>query len=355
MQQYKQLIQDILSKGTYKSPAREGMAPTIGLFGYQMRFNLAEGFPIVTTKPIHWKSVVYELLWFLRGDTNIKFLVDNGVSIWNEDAYNYYCKKFDYHYPSSKDSKITFETFMKFVKDEDVLNEPVFFDSSSPVRYYLGDCGQQYGKLWRDWQGVDQFSDLVKGLIKNPEGRRHIITAWNPSTLNDMALNACHAFVQFNCRKLTFDERCAIYIKTSNHPVFALDIVPITEDELEQNSVPKYYLDCHLYQRSADTILGVPFNISSYALLTYIVAELCGFAVGEFIHSFGDVHIYENHIDAAKETLDRECFKLPTLALIDFEKDDSKFEKFGIHNFHLIDYKHHPKLKSPTKLSTGLK
>lgn len=351
MKQYKKLIKDILKGGTKKSPAREGIPSTIILFGYQMRFDLKKGFPLVTTKPMYWKGICTELIWFLRGDTNIKYLVDNGCNIWNEDAYNFYCKKCKEYNINT----ISFEQFLTTIKGEKG------FDHLKPYNYILGDCGNQYGKLWRNWDGVDQIKDLIDGLIKNPEGRRHIINAWNPSTLNDMALNACHCFVQFNCRKLTQEKKFELYDNLSNSE---------KEYSSQEILIPNYYLDCHLYQRSADTILGVPFNIASYSLLTEIIAKITGMIAGEFIHSFGDVHVYENHIDAANEILGRGEMELPKLEVFPRHESGSlpdHLEKYlaerytlddfinsiSPYDFRISNYKHHPKLISETKLSTG--
>lgn len=385
MKQYHQLLQDIKEKGTLKSAAREGMPGTISLFGYQMRFNLQEGFPLVTTKKISFKNIVVELLWFLKGDTNIKYLVDNGCNIWNEDAYNYYRKINKDKLPIellgdtiNNEGNLDLLTFQEFIIIIKVRN---FDNLPSYNKYTLGDCGQQYGKLWRSWEpsfdnvwGIDQLKELLDGLKNNPMGRRHIITAWNPATLNDMALNACHAFVQFNCRKLSFEQRIEWAKKNINPDLFEnLYITELAESE----SCPKYYLDCQMYQRSADVVLGVPYNIASYALLTEIIAEVCNMIPGEFIHTFGDVHIYENHLDAVEEQLQREPRELPKLN-INTEFWQTESGECGIGNLsvngfleglksndflkclleediQLSNYNPHPKLENETKLFTGLK
>src|SRR5690349_8304439 len=242
MQQYQQLLQFILDNGVQKTD-RTGTG-TISYFGYQMRFNLAEGFPLVTTKKVHLKSIIYELLWFLRGETNIKFLKENGVSIWDEWA------------------------------DEN------------------GELGPVYGKQWRSWQGangetIDQVSDAIKQIKNNPDSRRIIVSAWNVAELPKMALMPCHTLFQF-------------YVADGK-------------------------LSCQLYQRSADVFLGVPFNIASYALLTMMIAQVCGLEPGEFVHTFGDVHLYNNHFEQAQLQLTRKPFPLPTMRINPQVKNISDF------------------------------
>ena len=261
MQQYQQLLQFILDKGTQKTD-RTGTG-TISYFGYQMRFNLAEGFPLVTTKKVHLKSIIYELLWFLRGETNIKYLKDNGVRIWDEWA------------------------------DEN------------------GELGPVYGKQWRSWEGangetIDQISDAIKQIKNNPDSRRIIVSAWNVAELPQMALMPCHSLFQF-------------YVADGK-------------------------LSCQLYQRSADVFLGVPFNIASYALLTIMMAQVCDLEPGDFIHTFGDVHIYNNHIEQVQLQLSRTPYTLPTIKLNPAVKNifDFKYEDFTLEN-----YQFHPAIKAP--------
>ena len=268
MQQYHQLIQHILDNGVTKTD-RTGTG-TISCFGYQMRFNLQDGFPLVTTKKLHLKSIDYELLWFLKGETNIKYLTDQGVSIWNEWA------------------------------DEN------------------GELGPVYGKQWRSWQGAngetfDQISEAIHQLKTNPDSRRIIVSAWNVADLPKMALMPCHALFQFYTMP-------------------------------PQQEGGKRKLSCLLYQRSADAFLGVPFNIASYALLTMMIAQVCDMEAGEFIHAFGDVHLYSNHIEQAKLQLTREPYPLPVLKINTSVKNifDFKFEDFSLEN-----YQHHPHIKAP--------
>ena len=269
MRQYLDLVKHVLENGELKED-RTGTG-TKSVFGYQMRFNLSDGFPMVTTKKLHLKSIIYELLWFLNGDTNIKYLKDNGVNIWNAWA-----------------------------------------DSN-------GDLGPVYGFQWRNWNndGIDQISNLINDLKNNPNSRRHLISAWNPSVLPDTsksfetnvangkaALPPCHAFFQFH--------------------------------------VINGKLSCQLYQRSADIFLGVPFNIASYSLLTLMIAQVCDLELGDFIHTFGDAHIYSNHFEQMKLQLTREPKKLPTIKINNEVKNifDFKFEDFILEN-----YDPHPHIK----------
>ena len=269
MLQYQQLLEHILQNGTRKTD-RTGTG-TISVFGYQMRFNLAEGFPMVTTKKLHLKSIVYELLWFLQGNTNIKYLNDHGVKIWNEWA------------------------------DEN------------------GNLGPVYGKQWRSWTGadgkvVDQITEVIKQIKTNPDSRRMIVSAWNVADLPEMALMPCHAIFQF-------------YVAPA----------------IVEKGETKGKLSCQLYQRSADVFLGVPFNIASYALLTMMIAQVCDLDYGDFIHTFGDVHIYNNHIEQVKLQLSRQAFPLPAIKINQEVKNifDFKFEDFTLEN-----YQHHPHIKA---------
>jgi thymidylate synthase len=261
MQQYLNLLQHILDNGVQKSD-RTGTG-TISCFGYQMRFNLQEGFPLVTTKKLHLKSIIYELLWFLKGETNIAYLKEHGVSIWDEWA----------------DAK--------------------------------GELGPVYGKQWRSWEGadrvvIDQITDVINQIKKNPDSRRLIVSAWNVADLPKMALMPCHALFQF-------------YVADGK-------------------------LSCQLYQRSADVFLGVPFNIASYALLTMMMAQVCDLQPGDFIHTFGDVHIYNNHLEQVHLQLSRKPYPLPTMKLNPDVKSifDFKYEDFALEN-----YQFHPAIKAP--------
>jgi len=269
MKQYLNLVKHVLEKGDFKQD-RTGTG-TKSVFGYQMRFDLSEGFPMLTTKKLHLKSIIYELLWFLKGDTNIKYLNENGVRIWNEWA------------------------------DEN------------------GDLGPVYGFQWRNWNGdnIDQITELIDNLKKNPNSRRMLVSAWNPSVLPDTsisfkenvsqgkaALPPCHAFFQF-------------YVNDGK-------------------------LSCQLYQRSADIFLGVPFNIASYSLFTLMIAQVCGYKPGDFIHTFGDAHIYSNHFDQVKLQLTREPKQLP---IIEINPDIKDIFNFNFEDFNLINYNPDPHIK----------
>lgn len=368
MKQFHDLINTIIKEGVYKEQARENMPRTKAIFGHQMRFNLNDGFPILTTKKVSFKHIIIEILWFLKGETNIKFLVDNNCNIWNEDAYNYYVKiikKFSNQTEEppfsllvddpnqNKLRLLTFDEFVNSIRENRILTY---------ADYKLGDAGKQYGWLWREW-GSDQLKKLIKNLNSNPESRRHIISAWNPATLDDMALNACHSFVQFNCRPLSLEEKINYVMNNYDLP---LENLIITEFALDHNKTPSYYLDCQLYQRSGDAFLGIPYNISSYALLTHIIAKLCNMQVGNFIHTLGDAHLYENHMSAVEELLIRDynLYKLPNLIFSDSfntklscyknnEIDlDDFFNNLDIYDFSLDNYQSYSAIKA--ELSTGL-
>jgi thymidylate synthase len=261
MRAYLNLLDHIMKNGVDK-PDRTGTGIR-SVFGYQMRFDLAEGFPLVTTKKLHLRSIIHELLWFLKGDTNTAYLKENGVRIWDEWA------------------------------DEN------------------GDLGPVYGYQWRSWPGpngesIDQISRLIEGIKKNPDSRRHIVSAWNPAFVDEMALPPCHCLFQF-------------YIADNK-------------------------LSCQLYQRSADVFLGVPFNIASYALLTMMIAQVCDLQLGEFVHSFGDVHIYSNHFDQVKEQLTRDPRPLPQMII---NPDVKSIFDFKYEDFEIVNYNPHPHIKAP--------
>lgn len=541
MKQYHDLLEAIKKRGSYKEPAREGMPGSTSLFGYQERFDLTNSFPIVTTKKMFWKGIVVELLWFLRGDTNIKYLDENKVTkMWHQDAYNFYVKLC----PQFHIQPISFEEFCIKVAAGERLG-----------CYTYGDCGEQYGLQWmnfdkrpnyivrpkptcateptklgiadgsgaselskvhgdivtklhttweqmiercynpssagytsygqrgvhvsnrwlifrnfvedvqelegwdkklKDWDdiqldkdslghgflysentcrwisrsdnmssfnkiivlenpdgelvhvqnirayaksigvnhanfvrlikgerataydhkflaeydlntGVNQIAEIIDSLKSSPYGRRHIVTAWNPTSLNNMALHPCHALFQFNCRRITARKRCEIATRM-DIKFHGLDTNSVMQSSAEwdkwcdEHDIPKYYLDCQLYQRSCDVLLGVPFNISSYALLTSMIAKVVNMVPGEFIHTFGDVHIYDNHMDAVNEQLTRDSQKypLPKLAFnpnVDWLAiaESKDFSGLKWDDITLEGYESYPKLESDTVLSTGMK
>ena len=261
MQQYQDLLRHILAQGATKTD-RTGTG-TLSVFGYQMRFDLQQGFPLVTTKKLHLRSIIYELLWFLKGDTNIQYLKDNGVSIWDEWA-----------------------------------------DAE-------GNLGPVYGYQWRSWPGrhgarIDQITHVMNSIRSKPDSRRHIVTAWNPADVDDMALPPCHALFQF-------------YVADGK-------------------------LSCQLYQRSCDVFLGLPFNIASYALLTHMVAQQCDLEPGEFVWTGGDTHIYSNHLDQVNLQLTREPYPLPTLKI---KRKPSSIFDYEFADFEILNYQAHPSIKAP--------
>lgn len=276
MKQYIDLCNYILNNGVKKDD-RTGTG-TISVFGYQMRFNLGKGFPLLTTKKVHLKSIIHELLWFISGSTNIKYLVDNDVRIWNDWPYDLYKKSPDFQGE-------TIEEFAAKIKESDEFAKK------------YGNLGPVYGKQWRDFNGVDQLSNLIEQIKTNPNSRRLIISAWNPAEVDKMALPPCHSFMQF-------------YVAEGK-------------------------LSCQLYQRSADVFLGVPFNIASYALFTMMIAQVCGLEPGDFVHTLGDAHIYLNHLDQVNKQIKRSLRPLPKMVINPNVKSifDFKYEDFTLLNY----------------------
>jgi thymidylate synthase len=289
MRQYHDLMDRVLREGIDKSD-RTGTG-TRSVFGHQMRFDLAEGFPMVTTKKLHLKSILHELIWFISGDTNIRYLCQNGVRIWDDWPFAAYAKSADY-------DGIDIRAFAARVAD----------DAGFAAKW--GDLGPVYGYQWRFWPGpngpVDQLRDVLEGIRRNPDGRRHIVSAWNPGYIDQMALPPCHAFFQF-------------YVADGK-------------------------LSCQLYQRSADIFLGVPFNIASYALLIHMMAQDLGLGVGDFVHTLGDAHIYSNHMEQVQLQLSRDPRPLPTLKLNPSVK--SLFD-FCYDDVELVGYDSHPHIPAP--------
>ena len=293
MRQYLDLLDKICREGVVRDD-RTGTG-TKGIFGYQMRFNLSEGFPLLTTKRVFLKGVIHELLWFLKGDTNIKYLADNGVHIWDSDAFRYYNELCVKHGVLPVDM----ETFLGALGVE------------SPIEgYKFGDLNHVYGYQWRSWpkangESIDQIKEVIDTIKKNPSSRRMIVSAWNVADVGSMALPPCHTMFQF--------------------------------------FVAEGRLSCQLYQRSGDVFLGVPFNIASYALMTMMIAKECGLEAGEFIHTLGDAHLYLNHLDQAAEQLSRDTRALPRMVLAD---RDSIFD-YTYEDFTLEGYNPHPAIKAP--------
>ncbi len=292
MKQYLDLVRHIRDHGTIKED-RTGTG-TVSIFGYQMRFNLADGFPLVTTKRVHLKSILHELLWFIKGDTNIKYLVQNGVGIWNDWPYQNWLRETGQAQNLkmySSEWRLVMKEFIERIKSDDTF-----------ARQY-GDLGPVYGKQWRNFGGVDQLTNLVNDIKTNPDSRRLIVSAWNPQDIPVMiksGLPPCHSLFQF-------------YVVEGR-------------------------LSCQLYQRSADVFLGVPFNIASYAILTMMIAQVTGLRPGDFIHTFGDAHLYLNHMEQVDEQLSRAEFDLPELkvnpsitSLFDFVFEDFELQNYMSH------------------------
>jgi thymidylate synthase len=292
MKQYLDLVRHIRDHGTIKED-RTGTG-TVSIFGYQMRFNLADGFPLVTTKRVHLKSILHELLWFIKGDTNIKYLVQNGVGIWNDWPYQNWLRETGQAQNLqmySSEWRLVMKEFIERIKSDDTF-----------ARQY-GDLGPVYGKQWRNFGGVDQLANLVNDIKTNPDSRRLIVSAWNPQDIPVMiksGLPPCHSLFQF-------------YVVEGR-------------------------LSCQLYQRSADVFLGVPFNIASYAILTIMIAQVTGLRPGDFIHTFGDAHLYLNHMEQVDEQLSRAEFDLPELkvnpsvtSLFDFVFEDFELQNYMSH------------------------
>ena len=335
-EQYLGLVNRIIKEGVEKD-TRAGK--TRSLFGEQLRFKLWRGLPMLTTKKMFAKGVIHELLWFLSGDTNIKYLVDNGVHIWDDDAYRYFfqtiCKK-----PGAGDA-MNKEEFLKHVLIGDVWH---FFADKS---YRFGDLGPVYGKQWRNFGGVDQVKEVIEKLRNNPDDRRIMLSAWNVGEIKDMALPPCHYCCQFYTSKMTFDERMVWH----DNKYGQVDYV-VTDEKMDELGVPTRKLSCMWQQRSVDSILGLPFNILSYSILTHIIAQCVNMVPDELIFNGGDVHVYENQIEEyerSQKNNNPHMYALPTLVLNPEKKeiDDFKYEDIKIEG-----YKSYPAVKYP--LSVGL-
>ncbi|MFA6466270.1 MAG: thymidylate synthase [Patescibacteria group bacterium] len=295
MKQYLELLQKIMDEGVDKSD-RTGVG-TRSVFGAQARFDLSEGFPLLTTKKMFLKGIIHELIWFVRGDTNIKYLVDNGVKIWNEWPYQKYLEANSLTEKFPKYSPEWEEKMQEFI--DNIKNDEEFAKK-------WGNLGPVYGKQWRDFGGVDQLKDVIERLKTNPNDRRMIVSAWNPPEIPQMALPPCHLLYQF-------------YVAQGK-------------------------LSLQMYQRSCDTFLGVPFNIASYSLLLMMVAQVVGLEAGTFVHVYGDLHIYSNHFDQVKEQLSRQPRKLPQMLI---NQSIKNIEDFKFEDFVLEGYDPHPTIKAP--------
>ena len=303
--EYLELCKNILDNGINKED-RTGVG-TKSIFGYQMKFDLNKGFPLLTTKKVNFNLVWSELLWFIKGDTNIKFLLENENNIWNEWAFKKWVESEEYNGPDMTNfghRTLVDEEFAKQYKEQmKIFKEKVLTDEEFSSKY--GDLGNVYGKQWRNFNGVDQLKNVIEQIKENPSSRRLIVSSWNPAEVDTMALPPCHSLFQF-------------YVNDGK-------------------------LSCQLYQRSGDVFLGVPFNIASYSLLTILIAKECNLGVGEFVHTLGDAHIYKNHFDQVNKQISRTPYPLPSLKINDF---NSIFD-LNIEDVELLDYESHPFIKAP--------
>ncbi|TQS74368.1 thymidylate synthase [Ornithinibacillus gellani] len=310
-QAYLDLCQHILSNGVKKDDRTN--TGTYSVFGHQMRFNLQEGFPLLTTKKVPFRLVASELLWFIKGDTNIRYLLENNNNIWNEWAFKKWVESEAYTGPDMTDfgnrSLVDPDFNESYQKELQLFKERILTDDAFAKAY--GDLGFVYGKQWRSWktsnhETIDQLKDVVEAIQKTPDSRRLIVSAWNPEDIPSMALPPCHTLFQF-------------YVQNGK-------------------------LSCQLYQRSADVFLGVPFNIASYALLTHLIAHECNLDVGEFVHTLGDAHIYSNHTEQVMTQLKRDIREFPQLKI---NKEKYSIFDFELSDFELIGYQPHPTIKAP--------
>ena len=341
--QYQILLQSILDYGTYKSD-RTGTG-TKSIFGYTIRHRMSEGFPLLTTKKVSFKNIVVELLWFLRGDTNIKYLLDNGCNIWTGDAYKSYREP----RPNDRDA-YTIEEFVEAIK-----TNPDF-----AARY--GELGPIYGKQWRSWEvdtsylgdgewtagkDIDQIANLINDLLTNPDSRRLMVSAWNVGEIQNMVLPPCHYGFQLYTRELSWGERTDIYY--TKYPVGTDDIK--SDKYYDELHIPTRAISLMWNQRSADVFLGIPYNIASYALLLEILAKEVNMVPDELIGNLGDTHLYLNHIEQAKEQVERDSYELPSLWINDLRSDTNTIlddiTKWSAEDFKIKDYKCHPAIKAP--------
>lgn len=368
--QYQDLLIDIISNG-YEKEDRTGTG-TLSVFGRQIRHKMKEGFPLLTTKKMAWKSIVVELLWFLQGRTDLRYLLENGCHIWTGDAYKKWDKNYDYEHPPFSGPFPPRLTHKEF--EEKVLTDPQFEKE-------YGDLGMIYGKQWRHWNSpnweeneyqhsgwkrIDQMQNLVDMLREDPDSRRLMVNAWNPGELNMMTLPPCHYGFQVYTRELTLKERYRYWFDHNYETgmEFNDEQMPDFEDSY-YSPTPKRAVSLMWNQRSVDTFLGLPFNIASYGLLLSIIAEITGYMADELIGNLGDTHLYLDHLDQAKEQISREPFSLPKLEVStefwtpgteegcigtpgSYTKDfEGLIKGIQIEDFQIINYKHHPSIKAP--------
>ncbi|HEX6593505.1 MAG TPA: thymidylate synthase [Bacillota bacterium] len=310
-QAYLDLCTHILNDGNKKDDRTN--TGTYSIFGYQMRFDLRKGFPLLTTKRVPFRLVASELLWFIKGDTNIRYLLENNNNIWNEWAFKKWVESETYTGPDMTDfgNRSLKDPVFNDVYQEQMEKFKHLILTDDAFAEKFGDLGSVYGQQWRKWKTsqndtIDQLKDVIQSIRTNPDSRRHIVSAWNPEDIPNMALPPCHTLFQF-------------YVADGK-------------------------LSCQLYQRSADVFLGVPFNIASYALLTHLIAHECGLEVGEFVHTFGDAHIYVNHVEQVNMQLQRDARPFPKLLL---NREKQSIFDFELEDFELVDYDPHPTIKAP--------
>ena len=376
---YLKLLKDVLDNGKEKED-RTGTG-TISVFGRQIRHKMNQGFPLLTTKKMYWKGIVTELLWFLRGDTNIKYLVDNNCHIWDGDAYQAYLKEWsksvpgddtfkESEYNTSKPyeaSNFTKEEFINKIKTDDEFAKT------------WGELGPIYGKQWRSWtkdkdagaveggvfveyEQIDQISNLIEQLKTNPDSRRLMVNAWNVGELDQMTLPPCHYGFQVYTRELSFEERWELAkrfgyvvedatIPSADDQYSSInareELNSMWNDKVLKTNLPTRAISLMFNQRSVDTFLGLPFNIASYGLLLEIIAKGVNMVPDELIGNLGDVHLYKNHIEQAKEQLTREPKRLPTLEIIEREEQNFSMDEMYIDNFQFPNYQSHPSIKAP--------
>jgi thymidylate synthase len=357
--EYQMLLEYILGNGVEKKD-RTGTG-TLSIFGWQIRHKMSDGFPLLTTKKMAWKTMVTELLWFLRGDTNIKFLVDNNCHIWDGDAYKNYCnaypdveKTFQYEGSNIEVRKMTQEEFINRIKTDDKFAKQ------------WGELGPIYGAQWRNWgmnfkeilnedrnkvyhittTGIDQIANLINDLKTNPDSRRLMVNAWNVGEIDNMVLPPCHYGFQVYTRELSLEERLSL---VKNNVMSFDELSKATYDEFfKKNNIPARAISLMWNQRSVDTFLGLPFNIASYGLLLEIIAKSVNMVPDELIGNLGDVHLYSNHIEQAKEQITREPFELPTITLpSSLQPNSGNWDKLVFEDFYLNDYQSHPSIKAP--------
>jgi thymidylate synthase len=363
MKQYLDLIENILTNGVEKESGRENMPNTIGISDADIKMNMKDGFPLLTTKKMYWKGLVHELLWFLRGETNIRYLVDNNTNIWNKDAYRWYLK---YAKAANIETPMKIEEFIDSIKTRETVGKSVWsryggenllFDNLN-LNYQIGDLGKVYGYQWRNQNGVDQLQDVINGLKTNPYSRYHIIDAWNKADFKDMALPPCHLLYQFIVRPLSAIEREDYYAELHQlNKEDRYEMNPNATDSdvhkiMDEQGIPRFYLDLNMYQRSVDSGLGLAYNLASMSLFLMIMGKTCNMIPGVAKWIGGDTHIYVNHVDALKEQLKREPYPLPKMKINKELNSIKDIENLHIDDFELIDYISHPAIIM--ELSVGL-